>query len=298
VLKQRLRETLWRNKAFWGVLVAMLVATVLINALHTYHSWSRLVEDQSLQARVLARTVAEMIAIGSNEPDEIRALLQTVVRGAVYYAQYVRQGQVWVEIHSAEAADLALEPLKIEGEQTQVRRRALEDGLPYLDIIVPLPEEGYLRMGFSLSTAIWMAFKGAIIAVGTSLGVWLGLGLVLGGWFLLGSRREGTASAGDEPALTLNGLRIDDERKVVTREDGKVIALSPKEYQLLRLLASEPGRVFSEEEIRRELWPNGRWMTRKDVTHYVYLLRKKLQESSVSPEMIENVRGHGYKISI
>jgi hypothetical protein len=306
VFKQQLREAVWRNRAFWGVLTAMLVVTLLINGLHIHQRWSRLVEDQSRQAKVLTRTVAEMIALGSSERDEIHALLQTVVRGAVYYAQYVRRGQVWVEIHSAETADLALTPLKIEGEQTVVHRRALEDGLPYLDILVPILEpQSYIRMGFSLNSAVWMAFKEALITIEMSLAIWFGLGLALGGWFLLGSRRlkespelSEEAPSLDEPVRTLNGLRIDDARKEVTREDGRTIPLSPKEYQLLRLLASEPGRVFSEEEIRQELWPNGQWMTRKDVTHYVYLLRKKLAENEISPELIENIRGHGYKLSI
>jgi len=58
-----------------------------------------------------------------------------------------------------------------------------------------------------------------------------------------------------EPNLEVGRIQIDDRSKTVTV--GKApLAFSPKEYSLLKLLASEPGRVFSSEEIIAHLWPD------------------------------------------
>jgi len=90
-------------------------------------------------------------------------------------------------------------------------------------------------------------------------------------------------------------LRIDDIRKEV-RVSGRRVTLSPKEYELLKLLHSSPGRVFSSGEIRRRLWPHGH-ATVQDVQKYIYLLRKKLEEDPKDPRLIVTVRGFGYRIA-
>ena len=90
-------------------------------------------------------------------------------------------------------------------------------------------------------------------------------------------------------------LRIDDVRKEVI-VGARRVTLSPKEYELLRLLYSSPGRVFSSGEIRRRLWPRGH-ATVQDVQKYIYLLRRKLEENPKDPRLIVTVRGFGYRIA-
>ena len=91
-------------------------------------------------------------------------------------------------------------------------------------------------------------------------------------------------------------IAIDDVRKEVRVED-RVIRLSPKEYQLLRLLASSPGRVFSSEEIKDDLWPESAYANGQDVQKYIYLLRNKLEREPNSPQLILTVRGFGYRLA-
>jgi len=93
-----------------------------------------------------------------------------------------------------------------------------------------------------------------------------------------------------------NTLQIDDDRKLVLLR-GREIALSPKEYALVRLLASERGKVFSSEEIIAELWPKKRYATQQDVQKYVYLLRKKLEDDPARPKILLTVRGFGYRLA-
>lgn len=91
-------------------------------------------------------------------------------------------------------------------------------------------------------------------------------------------------------------LEIDDTRKVVILR-GKEVTLSPKEYALISLLASEPGRVFSHQEILSSLWRNNSYATSEDVQKYVYLLRKRLEEDPSRPKFILTVRGFGYRLA-
>jgi DNA-binding response OmpR family regulator len=98
------------------------------------------------------------------------------------------------------------------------------------------------------------------------------------------------------PAVEQRSLEIDDTRKVVILR-GKEVALSPKEYALVGLLSSEPGRVFSRQEILSRLWPDNRYATSQDVQKYVYLLRKRLEDDPSHPKFILTVRGFGYRLA-
>jgi DNA-binding response OmpR family regulator len=89
---------------------------------------------------------------------------------------------------------------------------------------------------------------------------------------------------------------IDDVRKEV-RVKERTISLSPKEYALLKLLISQPGRVFSTEEILAELWRGSPYASAQDVQKYAYLLRKKLETDPARPEFLLTVRGFGYRLA-
>lgn len=93
-------------------------------------------------------------------------------------------------------------------------------------------------------------------------------------------------------------IEIDDLRKEV-RVKGRPVFLSPKEYALLSLLASEPGRVFSTEEILERVWPKEKnpYAGPQDVQKYASFLRKKLEEDPAHPQLLLTVRGFGYRLA-
>ncbi len=94
----------------------------------------------------------------------------------------------------------------------------------------------------------------------------------------------------------IGGLVIDESSKSVLL-NGKSVRLTPKQYALLSLLASDAGRVFSEREILETVWAESDYADSKDVKQYVYLLRRRLAEASDSGGMlVVNVPGFGYKI--
>ena len=97
-------------------------------------------------------------------------------------------------------------------------------------------------------------------------------------------------------SLDVGDIHIDDRSKTVTVGNAS-LSLSPKEYKLLRLLASEPGRVFSSDEIIAHLWPESDRAAANDVKQYIHLLRSKLFRSADIGDPIENIKGFGYRLN-
>jgi DNA-binding winged helix-turn-helix (wHTH) protein len=79
--------------------------------------------------------------------------------------------------------------------------------------------------------------------------------------------------------------------------DGHKVALTPKEFEFLCLLASQPGRVYSDDEILRHLWPGSESATTAHVAQYAYRLRKKLGDCPDNPHCLINVKRFGYKLN-
>lgn len=103
-----------------------------------------------------------------------------------------------------------------------------------------------------------------------------------------------------EPANAVVDQRIGDlvinEASKRVRVRGAPIELSPKEFELLALLAESPGRVYANDEILRRVWPDNHLAGSQDVKQYVYFLRQKLEETPKDPKLIVTVRGFGYKL--
>jgi DNA-binding response OmpR family regulator len=100
-----------------------------------------------------------------------------------------------------------------------------------------------------------------------------------------------------KPNKGASSLTIDDREKKITIGKRQV-RLTPKEYKLFQLLASEVGRVFSTEELIEYVWPSGDRTSRGDVQQYVHLLRKKIEIDPTHPDLIVTVQGFGYKLAI
>lgn len=91
------------------------------------------------------------------------------------------------------------------------------------------------------------------------------------------------------------GLVVNDREKRVTL-GGETIHLSPLQYKLLLLLASDPGRVFSIGEISGHLWPRNRVQS-ADVQQHIHLLRQRLEKDPANPTWVQTEPGFGYKLS-
>ena len=81
------------------------------------------------------------------------------------------------------------------------------------------------------------------------------------------------------------------------RQDGREINFTKHEYQILYLLASNPGRVFSTQEIYEKVW-NERYMTNSNNNVMVHIrnIRSKLGDDPKNSRTIRTVWGEGYKV--
>ncbi len=107
--------------------------------------------------------------------------------------------------------------------------------------------------------------------------------------------RFGTAKPGPE-ILSVGGIELDNTGKSVTL-DGEAVTLTPKEYDILKLLMAWPGRVFSPREIYREIWKEAP-LNGNDNTVAVHIrhLREKIEINPNEPRYIKMIFGQGYKI--
>lgn len=96
-----------------------------------------------------------------------------------------------------------------------------------------------------------------------------------------------------EPELTTGALIVDRNTRKVHLA-GRDIDLTAKEFDLLAVLAEEPGRVFSRQELFTRVWDPVWVGTGKTLDVHVGSLRRKLDK----PELIETVRGVGYRLNL
>ncbi len=95
-------------------------------------------------------------------------------------------------------------------------------------------------------------------------------------------------------SLSILDLVIDQlEHKVI--KDGKEIALTRLEFDLLATLAKEPGRVFTREALLSEVWGYQHAADTRLVNVHVQRLRSKIESDADNPEYVLTVRGVGYK---
>jgi DNA-binding response OmpR family regulator len=97
-----------------------------------------------------------------------------------------------------------------------------------------------------------------------------------------------------EEAIEADGLRIDLGRRDV-EVGGRHVQLTYVEFELLRTLASHPGRVYTREMLLRALWGGSDYREPRTIDVHVRHLREKLERDPHEPEFILTVRGVGYR---
>jgi DNA-binding response OmpR family regulator len=105
-------------------------------------------------------------------------------------------------------------------------------------------------------------------------------------------RRSTTAAAGD--LIAAGDLELDGSRREV-RRDGELLRLTRKEFDLLFLLASHPGRVFTRAELVEEVWDFAWVGDTATVTVHVRRVREKIEDDPSEPRHLITVWGVGYR---
>ncbi|HUE83249.1 MAG TPA: response regulator transcription factor [Pyrinomonadaceae bacterium] len=110
--------------------------------------------------------------------------------------------------------------------------------------------------------------------------------------------RSGSGSDGvkDEAPIVRGRLRIDPVKREVTIGERQV-ELTPKEFDLLRLFASNPGRVFPRKYLLEKIWDYSYEGYDRTIDSHINRLRAKIEENPENPQLVLTVWGIGYKFS-
>ncbi len=101
-------------------------------------------------------------------------------------------------------------------------------------------------------------------------------------------RRAGKLTGGDE-VMEVNGFTIDREKYLIVK-DNVQINLPKKEFELIALLASKPGKVFTREDILKSVWGEDVVVGDRTIDVHIRKLREKLGDN-----YIRTIKGVGYK---
>lgn len=99
----------------------------------------------------------------------------------------------------------------------------------------------------------------------------------------------------DENSITIENLKIDKLSHKVSIEDNEII-LTAREFNILYLLATNRGRIFSSEEIFERVWAEEYFQSNNTVMVHMSRLRDKIKKYSKGEKIIQTVWGVGYKI--
>ncbi len=102
-------------------------------------------------------------------------------------------------------------------------------------------------------------------------------------------RRNSSPEEVSDNKLEVSDLVIDREAYLVFQNGNKVV-LAKKEFELLYLLASKPGKVYTRENILKNIWEDSVVVTNRTIDVHIRKLREKLGEKYVA-----TVKGVGYK---
>lgn len=260
----------------------------------------------------------------------IEKLVNDRARGEIIYAQVVQNGVLIAEQRTYVLGQTQLDVMPLEENQSIVLKKStMPSGTAYLDVRRtlanspdPIDPDSYVRLGFSLATLQRDILNRQLQTVLWGLGgAVFGIGLLVFIFWRMSQTASttpvetpvsvqpavvtadngagaavGNAAVENVPSLIQCGdLSIDDASKSVKLKE-KEIPMSPREYELLKLLTAHPGKIFSNDEIVKLVWSDDQYAIPQDVKKYIYLLRKKLEENPKRPKRLLTVRGFGYKL--
>jgi DNA-binding response OmpR family regulator len=104
-----------------------------------------------------------------------------------------------------------------------------------------------------------------------------------------------TAPGTDLKQISIGNARID-FAKLTVESDENIEELSRYEAGILRLLASEPGRIFSRDELLDHIWGMEAFPSNRTIDNYIVKLRQKIELDPKNPKHLISIYGKGYKL--
>jgi DNA-binding response OmpR family regulator len=223
------------------------------------------------------------------EDDSAVALaLEVALRGEGYLPVLAGSGDEGLKIGLAEAPDLLILDVRlpgIDGFELLRRLRAGGSKAPVI-ILTARDEEVDTILGLELGADDYMTKPFRVRELLTRVKSQL-------------RRAYGElADAGGGRVIRADDLLIDLERRRVSR-GGKRVALTPTEFEILRILAEKPGRVFARRDLLERVRDYDAALAgdEKTINVHVSHLRDKIEEDPSAPRFVLTVRGVGYSFA-
>jgi two-component system KDP operon response regulator KdpE len=221
------------------------------------------------------------VLIVDDEPP-IRRFLRTSLTAQNYEVSEAATGQEALELIAREPADLVVLDLGLPGM----------DGF---DVIARLRESGSDVPIVVLSSRSDEAGKVKALDLGADDYVTKPFGVEEMLARIRAALRHRLQQQGERPIFKSGDLTVDLVRRIVTSR-GQEVKLSPREYDLLRLLVMHAGKVLTHKMIMKEVWGG-----ETDVQYlriYVRTLRQKLEADPERPQHIQTEQGVGYRLRV
>jgi two-component system KDP operon response regulator KdpE len=219
------------------------------------------------------------ILIVDDEPP-IRRFLRTALSAQGYRVDEAADGEGALDFLSHTPADLVILDLGLPGM----------DGL---DVLRRLRAIGNLTPVIVLSSRDDEAGKVAALDLGADDYISKPFGVEELSARLRAALRHRLQQEGEKPLFRSGPLAVDLVRRLVT-VDGREVKLTPREYDLLRLMVAHAGKVLTHKFLLREVWGN-----ESDVQYlriYIRTLRQKIESDPEQPRLILTEQGVGYRL--
>lgn len=100
-----------------------------------------------------------------------------------------------------------------------------------------------------------------------------------------------------QPTSDVSGVELDPHRQHI-KVDGQVCELTHVEYNLLNVMASEPGRIYSRDQLMDKMYDDNRIVSDRTIDSHIKKLRKRLHDFFPQYEFIHSVYGAGYRYDL
>lgn len=221
------------------------------------------------------------IMVVDDEPD-IREILQFNLENAGYSVISAVSAETALEMCDQDI-DLILLDVMMEGmsgfKMAEILRKEKKNQIPII-FLTARSAENDLLTGFSAGGDDYIAKPFSINEVLARVKAVL-------------KRSNAPKPEKEQQQIVLGKLRIDVVRKMVYVEDVAVV-LPKKELEILTLLASHPGRIYSREEMINELWEDAPYVLDRTVDVHIARIRSKL---GVCKGYLTNRSGYGYSMN-
>lgn len=238
------------------------------------------------------------VLVADDEPSLVSAL-RIILTEAGYAFCGAHDGREALRVFAQERPDLVVLDIvmpHLDGFEVCERIRAVDPNVPILmlsaksDIVdkkigFRAGTDDYLTKPFN-EEEILLRVEALLRRRGRQGGAGVGVGSADGST----GQTRGTM----EP-VTIGDLRIDPRRCEVTVR-GRTVTLTPKEFQILALMADAPGRVFTREDLIEEIWGKEYEDSAISIPTYVRRIREKIEDNPSSPVYLQTVWRFGYKL--